>query len=61
MADSCGFYFYWGVVFVYLNFRPIPRLRNRSPARTVTRRVKARMATFSVTGAASGRACKSVV
>jgi hypothetical protein len=61
MADSSGFYFYGRLVFVYLHFRPIPKLRkkNRSLARTVTKRGKVHTATFSANGEASGRAWKS--
>ena len=62
MADSCGFYFYWGVVFVYLRFRPIPRLRkrNRSPALTATRQARVRTAISSETGAESGRVLRGM-
>ena len=61
-ADSCGFYFYCGVVFLYSHFQPIPRLRitNRSPARTATKPVRVRTAISSETGAESGRAFRSV-
>jgi len=58
-----GLRFLLCVVFVHLHFLPIPKLcqRNRSPARTVTKRGKVHMGTSSVTGEASGRAWKSGV
>ena len=51
MAGTCGFYFYWGVVFGHLHFQPIPRLRkrNRPPARTATKRVRVRTAIMPFT------------
>jgi hypothetical protein len=63
MADGNGIYFYGGLVFVYWHFLPIPKLRkkNQSLARTVTKRGKVHMATFSATGEASGRAWNSTV
>src|SRR5580698_618257 len=63
IADNCEFYLYRfyfyfsrGAVFVCLPFLPVRR-RNRRPARTVTKRVRAHTATFSGTGAVNGHAC----
>ena len=54
-AGSSAFCFYCDPDFVYSHLGSIPRLcewnrRNRSPDRTVTRRVRARTVTFSATG-----------
>jgi hypothetical protein len=61
-VDNVGSYFPCLSAFAYSLFQFVRRLRNRnrSPARTVTKRGRDRMVTFSVTGEASGRGWKSV-
>src|SRR5580698_1803083 len=62
LCSGMGFFVYWRVVFVYLHFRPILRLRNRnrSPARIATKPVRVRTAISSETGVESGPALRGM-